>query len=295
MEGFACPPLPRRPARLWLPLGLSLALHALPATVVVLFSRGEGAGDRRPVPVDLITLEEGDGRRSAANSAPAAVSDEPESRVAELPVVSDVPVPPAASDPAAVGREPLHGGGTAEGGSGAGGAGGAGVLRAPGAARNVVYVIDRSLSMGLSGALPVAKRELLDGIDALPAGTQFGVILYNRKAEPLSLDGSAGLLAATAANRAAVARVLEGTRADGNTDHLAALRRALTLGADVIFFVTDAADLTDEQVRNVTALNGGRAAIHTVELNKGDRGDETPLKALARLNGGTYRVVPVRR
>ena len=77
---------------------------------------------------------------------------------------------------------------------------------------------------------------------------------------------------------------------------LAALRRAVALGAEVIFFVTDADEMTADQVRNVTLLNHSRAVIHTVELNNEREGSgETPLKLLARLNGGTYRVVPVRR
>jgi hypothetical protein len=144
--------------------------------------------------------------------------------------------------------------------------------------------------MGLSGALAVARRELLAGLDALPPEAQFGVILYNRQAE------SIGLLPATEANRAAVARRVEGLRAEGGTDHLAALRRALALDPDVIFFVTDADEMTTEQVRNVALLNRGRAVIHAVELNNdGERRDETPLKMLARQSGGTHRVVPVKR
>jgi hypothetical protein len=46
----------------------------------------------------------------------------------------------------------------------------------------------------------------------------------------------------------------------------------------------------------VALLNRGRTAIHAIELNDGgERRDETPLKLLARLSGGTHRVVPVRR
>ena len=150
--------------------------------------------------------------------------------------------------------------------------------------------------MGLSGALPVAKRELLAGLDALPADCRFAVILYNRQAEPLRVGGPAGLLPATEANRTAVVRLVEGVRAEGGTDHLAALRRAVALGADVIFLVTDADEMTAEQVRGVALLNRGRAVIHAIELNNdGDQPGETPLKMLARLTGGTHRVVPVSR
>lgn len=298
----------RRRARVWLPLAVSLALHGLFALAASLFSSGEGARAGGPVPVDTVVLDASDGliildspsaqrqaRRGAANSVPRGADEEPSeafaATVGELPVVAPVPVQLTGSAPAATGGDP-----SPAGARGGGAGGGGGVLRAPATARNVVYVIDRSLSMGLSGALAVAKRELLDGIDALPADARFGVLLYNRQAEPLSPGGQTGLLPATETNRAAVARLVEEVRAEGGTDHLAALRRAVAMGADVIFFVTDADEMTAEQVRNVTLLNRNRAAIHAVELNNdGERRDETPLKLLARLNGGTHRVVPVNR
>ena len=87
---------------------------------------------------------------------------------------------------------------------------------------------------------------------------------------------------------------MDEVRAQGGTDHLAALRRAVALEPDVIFFVTDADDMTADQVRNVTQLNRARAVIHAVEVNNDREGrEETPLKLLARLNGGTHRVVRV--
>ena len=64
----------------------------------------------------------------------------------------------------------------------------------------------------------------------------------------------------------------------------------------MIYLVTDADEMTAEQVRNVALLNRGRAVIHAIELNNdGDRAEETPLKLLARLTGGTHRVVAVSR
>jgi hypothetical protein len=283
--------------RLWLSLTLSLALHALLGLALATLSAGEAARAGGPVPVDALVLDSGDGTiildapaSHGTHRAPAAAgaeeAEEPfTSTVGELPVT----VPPPA--PAGSGLAP--GGDTAPG---VRGTGLAGILRPPVSAHKVVFVIDHSLSMGLSGALPVAKRELLGGLAALAEDAQFAVILYNRQAEPLSLDSSAGLLAATESNRAAIARLVDQTRAEGGTDHLAALRRAVALGADVIYFVTDADEMTIEQVRNVALLNRGRAAIHTVEISdERERAEETPLKLLARLTGGTHRVVAVSR
>jgi hypothetical protein len=301
-------------ARVWLPLGLSLAMHALFGLAVLLLPTGDGARAGGPVPIDTCVLADGGGtiifdesagtgkgRRGAAKPAPQPLDDESlelarTATVADLQVVTPVPVPvgppEGSGDPVA----PANGGTQGTGGAGTGGGSGIGLLRAPAAARSVVYVIDRSTSMGTGGALPVAKRELLAGINALPADARFAVILYNRQAEPLALGGQSGLVPATATNRAEAARLVDATPASGATDHLAALRRAVGLGAEVIFFVTDADQLDADQVRNVTLLNRGRAVIHTIELsNEPDGPDEPRLKLLARLNGGTYRVVAVRR
>lgn len=60
----------------------------------------------------------------------------------------------------------------------------------------------------------------------------------------------------------------------------------------MIFLVTDADDLTDAQVLEVTRLNAGRTAIHTVELSLANRQRAfMPLQRLARENGGRYQAV----
>src|SRR5205823_205188 len=59
--------------------------------------------------------------------------------------------------------------------------------------QSVVYVIDRSLSMGLSGALGAAKREVIRSIETLPDTMRFQVIFYNRRAEPLHFEDAAEL------------------------------------------------------------------------------------------------------
>jgi hypothetical protein len=288
-----------RPAgRLGLSLTLSLVLHALLGLAIVVLSSPAAARVGGPIAVDALVLDEAYGGiildappavRKGAGPSPAAAAEESEepftSTVGELPVVS----PNAATGP-----EPVST--STAGSSGGSRAGTAGLLRPPATARNIVYLIDSSLSMGLSGALPVAKRELLAALDVLPTEAHFAVILYNRQAEPLSPDGRAGLLTATEANRTAVAHVVREARAEGGTDHLAALHRAVSLGADVIFLVTDADELTMDQVRKVAQLNRSRAVIHAVEINcDRDGPNETPLKLLARLTGGSHRIVPVKR
>ncbi len=309
MTAFAVtPPSRPRPAgRVWLPLALSLGLHALFGLVALVFSVGHDVHAGGPLPVDVVVLDDGGGtiildgpsrggpdQRGGVNPAPPRNEAE-ESEEAFSATVIESPVMPAASpSPGGADLAAASGAPSAAGAGGGEGTGG-GLLRAPATARNVVYVIDRSLSMGFGGGLAVAKRELLAGIEALPREGRFAVILYNRQSESLSVGGQTGLLPATEANRAAVARLVDEVRAEGGTDHLAALRRAVALGPDVIFFVTDADEMTAEQVRNVALLNHGGAAIHAVQLNnQGQRREETPLQLLARLSGGTYRVIGVK-
>jgi hypothetical protein len=158
----------------------------------------------------------------------------------------------------------------------------------------VVYVIDRSNSMALSGGLEAARRELLASLDRLPESARFQVILYNRAAEPLCIGGQTGLVEVTTTNKQEVAALLKEFPAEGGTDHLKALKKALSLGPDTVFFLTDADDLTDRLVGEVTRINHVHnrdgAAIHVIELNDANRDrPEMPLHVLARLNRGSYQ------
>lgn len=159
-------------------------------------------------------------------------------------------------------------------------------------ARKIVYVVDRSSSMGLNSALECVKRELLRSLARLPADVQFQVVLYNRRAEALAFGAAPALVPATEANKQKAAVQLQTVNPEGSTDHLAALRLALSYEPDVIYFLTDADDLTPAQVRTVTQLNRGRSAIHTIELTTANLNRlDMPLQVLARSNRGTYRVV----
>lgn len=226
---------------------------------------------------------------------------EPVQPLADPKVVSpSIPVPPVTPDPVSAATVPTVPSkvSAAESipGAQATGSGGHGptvtFFQIPARCRSVVYVIDRSASMGLNGSLGVARRELLASLEQLSEETRFQVIAYNRVAEPLSLSGRTDLVPATSENKRQAAQILEALWAEGSTDHLPALKRALALQPDVIYFLTDADDLKDQQVRALTLLNRGRTAIHTIELNMANRHrEDLPLHVLARDNGGTYQAV----
>jgi hypothetical protein len=146
--------------------------------------------------------------------------------------------------------------------------------------------------MGPSGALDAACAELLASLRRLPPTARFQVIAYNQHAEPLRVSRQSGLLRADPATVEEAARLVAGLDASGGTNHAAALRRGLLLRPDVLFLVTDGADLAAEEVQALTRLNQGRTAVHVVELGRGRAGPpEGALRRLALGTGGTYRRV----
>jgi hypothetical protein len=155
-------------------------------------------------------------------------------------------------------------------------------------ARQVVFLVDRSISMGLNGGLEAAKKELLACLECLPVDTRFQVLFYNRTVERLDSTERDGLLANSTANHAIVTRRIERIQAQGGTDHLSAIRAALALEPELILLVTDGDGLTLEQVRTLTQLNHHRTVIDTIAWGRGSDG-EVQLQALAQFNRGSYR------
>jgi von Willebrand factor type A domain len=236
----------------------------------------------RPQPVNrlsvpappAVTLEPGKEAVARVESAPEAVSGSSEEQ--EVPGITRPPGPGQSGDGGRLGK------------------GAATFFQITTAAKSVVYVIDRSASMGLQNSFARAKQELLASIELLAADTRFQILAYNRSALPLPIAGHSGLAWATPENKRRAAELVRNLQAEGGTDHLAALKRALALNADVIFFLTDADELNPAQIATVTQLNHGCTVIHAIELTSRSHGDaDPPLQFLARANHGAYRRVPV--
>jgi hypothetical protein len=156
----------------------------------------------------------------------------------------------------------------------------------PAIGTSIVFVIDRSASMGLGGRLERARREVAASLRRLPPGTRFQVIAYHRSVEllvgrglaPASMDSVASALAA-----------LDRLIPEGGTDHSKALRAALALQPDVVCFLTDDDDLTPDQVREITRLNRSKASIHALCFIEAFGDSSMPI--LAKQNRGVFRVV----
>jgi hypothetical protein len=190
------------------------------------------------------------------------------------------------------------------GGSGGGSGGGVGRGIGPGTeffgarehAGSFAYVIDCSGSMAVHKSLDIAKLELLASLSHLPPDTQFGVVFYNLNSTMFSdAHGKQGMMAATAANKARVRTLLSNIVPDGGTNHMTALRAALSLHPEVIFFLTDADLMTNKDVQEILA-DAGATRLQAVEFGIGQSlSDSAPLRRLATSTGGSYRYIDVTR
>lgn len=164
----------------------------------------------------------------------------------------------------------------------------------PAEARSVVYVLDSSGSMGQQGRLALAEQEVVRSVGRLSAAVRFQIIAYNRQMK--FLVGAGGLQSAALDRLSEVKGRLNQLVPEGGTDHFQALRQALLLRPEVIFFLTDADDLKPEDIRALTQLNQGTSAIHVVEMNLANRDrEDLPMHRLARENRGKYLAVDVSR
>ncbi|MFL5328224.1 MAG: vWA domain-containing protein [Gemmataceae bacterium] len=156
----------------------------------------------------------------------------------------------------------------------------------PATGASIVYVIDRSASMGLEGRLQRAAREVAASLAHLPVETRVQVIAYSRTAD--TLCGGPGLMPIERSLVANTSQRLAQLAPEGGTDHVRAIKAALLLEADVVYFLTDEDDLTPADVKSVTEYNRGRSVIHTICLvNPGM--PNTPIQELARRNRGQFR------
>jgi hypothetical protein len=160
------------------------------------------------------------------------------------------------------------------------------------------YVFDRSGSMGGDGreSLRAVKAELVQSLKGLGRVHQFQIIFYNERAVLFNPSGTSGRLAfATDENKDRAARFLNSITAEGGTAHEDALRLAIRLRPDVIFFLTDGDEpkLTPAQLQKISERAAG-IVIHCIEFGPGPKPAGTSFLAdLARQNGGKYAYVDI--
>jgi hypothetical protein len=292
----------RRHSYAWA-LALSALVHAALVACLAAFSGQPPAApghelDTRTTagPSGLIyqlLLDELEEKNSASQSLSSGAPDpEPAEFVAKIidpPILSgagtqSVAAPVVAGSPGG----PAVGSGHSARGTASGNA----LFAATPQAKSVVYVLDRSGSMGQQSRYRIACAEVIADLNRRPPGTRFQVVPYNSHAEPLCIDTSLGLLAATAVNIEKAGALLAALPPTGWTDHVCGLRRGLVLVPDVLYLVTDADDLKPDDVRTITSFNHGRTVIYTIELHARYAAKSTgALAELAARNHGAHRRV----
>ena len=161
--------------------------------------------------------------------------------------------------------------------------------------RRVVYVLDRSASMGSGEASPLAasKREVTRSLAALSDVQQFHLVFYNHRPRLFSPTGGPGrLVFATDENRREAESFVESIRADGGTNHAEAIRAAVRLGPDVVFMVTDGDvndDLAAEDLDRLERFLGGTKLL--IIQFAAANGGSPRLSELARRSGGASKTL----
>ncbi len=167
-----------------------------------------------------------------------------------------------------------------------------------GTGRRFVYVFDRSGSMGggSRSALVRAKAELVRSFRSLTPLQQFLIVFYNEApvvfpAKDLSIADERGKQNAE--------NFVNSIGADGGTDHLAALKKAIACKPDVIFFLTDADEprMSTGQLATIKRLarEAGGIQINTIEFGLGPKISDAVnfIQKLALDNSGQYIYVDI--
>jgi hypothetical protein len=159
-----------------------------------------------------------------------------------------------------------------------------------------VFVIDRSASMSHRGALELAKLQLYQSLDQLADKSKFQVVFYNTDAFVLPLS-EGNLLEASPLFRSRAHKEIERIAPEGGTNHIKPLQIAFSLRPEVIYYLTDADMLSEDDVADLTRTNRQApvpATIFAIEFGSGPSlSSNKPLRRLAAENDGTYSYVNV--
>jgi von Willebrand factor type A domain len=154
---------------------------------------------------------------------------------------------------------------------------------------SVVYVLDRSSSMGTNQLLDAARASLLASIRQLDSDARFQIVAYNGSVSVLSAE----TLSAKPQNLDRAAQWLDSFVAEGRSGHVAGLREAFAFRPDVIYLLTDADDLDDGDIKAISRFMKTKAGLIVTILGTTAvrPTGETPLERFVRSNGGEVRYI----
>lgn len=312
----------------WPPLLMSLVFHVIVLTLIglLLKQNPSGTGDAADRPVGIAIVHRLPDRDRYAEPAEAQPVVQPQtseqasssSTLAAPPVDLSPPIdlsgvlrsmestPSPGSATGITGETNLDGdalgSGNGKASSGDSGTATTMVFGVSGSGSRFVYVFDRSDSMNGFGGKPLraAKAELIRSLRTLTDKQRFQLIFYNDKPTPFRMSGMpVQMMTGDAPSVTSAEHYVNAITAFGGTEHETALKMALRLAPDVIFFLTDAriprlnsAELRDIQVR---AEQAG-TTIHAIEFGTDSVAPlDSFLRDLAAMNHGQYQYVDLRQ
>ncbi|RMG41705.1 MAG: hypothetical protein D6725_01035 [Planctomycetota bacterium] len=158
---------------------------------------------------------------------------------------------------------PAHGAGDGDGT-------GIGFFGRRAAGRRFVYVLDCSKSMNHPYPGPAKTRfirvklELVKSLQPMGPEHEFFIVFFNQQPIPMP---ARSMQAATTGNKLRFLTWVHQVRAEGGTEPTEALRLALSLKPDAVFFLTDGSFQRRVQ-EEVAALPTGRTVIHTFAFHE---------------------------
>jgi hypothetical protein len=151
------------------------------------------------------------------------------------------------------------------------------------AGTTVVYVLDRSASMGPDGLLRRAVAALDASLSELGPDQRFLIVAYNRRATTFPAQPASP----TPDLIDAAAHWLAALPAEGGSDHRAGFREALAAKPSHVYLLTDADDLEESDVRAIAAWIRTPIRVSAAVFGGRRPTARTPLDRLTGTTGGS--------
>jgi von Willebrand factor type A domain len=155
----------------------------------------------------------------------------------------------------------------------------------------IVFVIDRSGSMGSRERLERVKAEVQQIISQVPDGVEFAIIFFDDKGKEEWVGGGSApslLKKSKETVQTAIDKMKEVT-ARGGTEPLPALLLALQLDPDEVFFLTDGEfSFSEEDAKNLKDKNAKKARIHGTLIYEDALPDMNPVATIAKQHRGIF-------
>jgi hypothetical protein len=166
----------------------------------------------------------------------------------------------------------------------------AGVFKVDKSVKSVVYVVDRSGSMGSNQALERVKAELLYAVRNLSDEQRFSVIFFDHAIYPLGSEqpvgGTTTLVSADSQWKKKTEDFCNTIYPAGGTDPREAMRLAMSLNPEVIYLLSDG-EFNPSCVNEITSVNQKKSP--PVKINCVGLGEViVTLHEIAKQNGGVY-------